>query len=128
MSISDCRTLETKRQLVRLPNGQVIGWFEGDSFTKCVCGSKHRLRRPPAWAIDAEVFDDDVKPKATQIIIWDKESNTKWKTSVETFDKHKGTLDRGFGRQYFLPLSRFQVTEPNGNKPLQLALWGDSDG
>ena len=127
MSISECRALQEERQHVSLPNGQVIGWFDGDTFMKAVCGSKHRLRKPPAWAIDASVFDKEVRSRATQIIIWDKESDTKWKTSVETFDRHKGTLDRGFGRQYFLPLSRFQVVHPNGNGPKQLSMWEGDD-
>ena len=32
--------------------------------------------------------------------------------------------DRGFRVQHLLPLSHWQVSEANGNKPAQLTLWG----
>lgn len=77
----------------------------------------------PRWAVDANFFDQQVKPFAKWFVIWDNESDTKWRVSVEHFDQHKGTLDRGFGLQYFLALSQWEIIEPNGNR--QLSLWGD---
>ncbi len=106
----------------------VIGWIADRVFHKSVVGSKHRLRQPPAWAIQADAFDEQVKPFATCIVIWDKEIDTRYRISVEHFDRHKGTLDRGFGVQYFLPLSHWEVIEANGNKPQQLSLWGSYNG
>jgi hypothetical protein len=119
--------INNKRQPVNLSDGRVIGWLEGETFTKPVCGSKHRLRQPPAWAIDAEAFDQQVKSQAKEIVIWDRESDTKYRASIEDFDQHKGEFDRGSGRQYFLVLPRWEVIKTNGNRPLQLALALEED-
>ena len=123
MSQKKCSLINNKRQPVNLSDGRTIGWLEGDTFVKPVSGSKHRLRQPPAWAVDAEAFDQQVKSQAEEIVIWDRESDTKYRASIEDFDQHKGEFDRGFGRQYFLPLARWK-TERNGNGGRQLSLWG----
>ena len=53
-----------KRKAAIKVGDRVVGYLEGngdkDKFTKSVVGSKHRLRCPPAWAIDAEVFDKEI--------------------------------------------------------------------
>jgi hypothetical protein len=115
------------RRPVKLPDGRVIGWLEGDTFIKPVSGSKHRLRKPPAWAIDAEAFDQQVKTQAKEVVIWDRESDTKYRASIEDFDQHKGEFDRGFFRQYFLALPRWEVINTNGNRPIQLAFALEED-
>jgi hypothetical protein len=125
MSVSNNST--KSRRPVKLPDGRVIGWLEGDTFIKPVCGSKHKLGQPPAWAIDAEEFDQQVKSQAREIVIWDRESDTKYRASIENFDQHKGEFDRGFGRQYFLVLPRWDVIKTNGNRPLQLAFALEED-
>ena len=125
MSISDCRTVEVKSQLVRLLDGKVIGWFEGDTFIKPVVGSKHKLRKPPSWAIQAEAFDEEVKPNARELVIIDRESGLRYRVSIETFARHSFRLNRGFGDQYALPIRFFQV-EGNGHR--QLTLWGNGNG
>jgi len=111
-----------ERKLVKVGE-KIVGYIEGRKFIKSVTGSKHKLRCPLAWAIDAEVFDREVEPNATEIVIIDKETGIKYHVSVETFDRLKGELDRGFGRQYFLMLNHWQV-ESNGNGHKQLSLWG----
>lgn len=118
-----CRGQQPPSQRLKLPNGRVIGRLEGDRFIKPVCASKHRLRTPPAWAIDAGVFDRSIRGLAREIVIWDRETDTRWRVQVEVFDEHKGTLDRGFGAQYFLPLPYWDVIDPNGDR--QLRLWED---
>lgn len=111
----------TKRKALKVGN-KTIGYFDGDRFIKPVIGSKHRLKYPPAWAIDAHAFDSEVMLHATEIVIQDKESGLEYHASVETFDRLKGELDRGFGRQYFLTLNHWQE---RGNGHQQLSLWGD---
>jgi hypothetical protein len=108
-----------------MENGKVIGYLERDVFIKPVVGSKHQLRTPPAWAIDATAFDTVIKPNAREIVVMDKETGIKYHTLVDTFDRLKGELNRGFGRQYFLTLGHWQVEE-NGNR--QLSLWGGGNG
>jgi hypothetical protein len=111
----------TDKKLVKLGD-KVVGCLEGSKFIKFVIASRHKLRYPPAWAIDADIFDTEIKPNCINIVVIDKETGTKYHASVSTFDKMKGELDRGFGRQYFLTLNNWQV-EHNGNR--QLTLWGD---
>ena len=119
---------DVKRQIVRSYDGKTIGYLESDVFVKPVIGSKHRLLKPPAWAVDAEAFDEQIRTKATTFRVEDKETDTVYEVSVDFFDQHKGVLDRGFGRQYFLPLARWKV-HPNGNseKSVQLPLGLDGD-
>ena len=126
------------RQTVKLPNGKIIGRFEENKFIKEVNGSKHKLRYPPAWAIDAEAFDEEIKFNATDIVVIDKETDIEYHASVKTFDRLKFELDRGWGIQYALTLSHWQVEgdvgdypvvtgvneEVNGDRQLSLFEWG----
>jgi hypothetical protein len=119
MSISYSNT--KLRHIVRVDD-KIVGTIENNTFTKSVTASKHQLRRPPAWAIDAQAFDEQIKLQADEIVIFDKESGIKYHTLVETFDHLKRQLNRGFGKQYFLTLNHWQVEE-NGYR--QLGLWED---
>lgn len=122
LAYSKTRCTACQRQTVMSCDGRTIGYLEGDTFIKPVIGSKHRLLKPPAWAVDSEAFDHQIKTMATMFRVEDKETDVVYEVSVAYFDEHKGQLDRGFGRQYFLPLSRWKVdSNGNGKKPLQLA-------
>jgi len=113
---------EKEKRLVKL-NGKCIGELKDGVFYKTVVGHRHQLRHPPAWAIQADVFDKLIKPNATKIVIKDKESGIEYHCSVESFCRLRGELDRGFGRQYFLTLNHW---ERHGNGHRQLSLWGGS--
>jgi len=106
-------------------HGKTIGCLGENTFVKRVRGSKHRLRCPPAWAIDAEAFDTQVKPNATEFVILDTESGLEYRCPVETFDRLKRVLSRGFGRQYYMVLSRWEI---GGNAHRQLGLWEGQRG
>ena len=121
--MASCINCSTKRKTIKVGN-KTIGNLEDNKFIKTVVGSKHQLKSPPAWAIDAQAFDNEVRSNVTEIVIKDKESGLEYHSSVEHFDKHKGTLDRGFGKQYFLTLNYW---EERGNGPYQLSLWGGGD-
>jgi hypothetical protein len=103
--------------------GKVVGYLQDNRFMKSVIGSKHRVRSPSAWAIDSDVFDEQIKSNAAEIVITDRETGKTYRCSVGTFDRLKGELNRGFGRQYFLTLKHWQV---NNNGHRQLSLWGES--
>ena len=111
------------KRLVKV-GSRTVGTLKDNRFIKQVIGSKHKLRYPSAWAIDAEAFDKEVRPNATEIIVIDKETGLKYHCQVKTFDRLKGELNRGFGRQYFLTLNHWLI-EGNGHR--QLSFWG-SDG
>lgn len=120
------RYFNTKAKRVVKAGDKIVGHLIGNRFIKSVIGSKHRLRFPSAWAIDAKVFDSEIRPNATEIIVIDKEAGLEYHCSVETFDQLKEELDRGFGKQYFLTLNHW-VVRGTGNH--QLKLWGgESNG
>ncbi len=122
MSNIDCIT--KPRKIISVGN-KVVGYIEGNTFFKPVLGSRHKLRNPPAWAIDAEVFDTQVKPNTVEMVVIDRETGTEYHISTELFDRLKGKLNRGFGRQYFLTLKHWE-TEDIDNK--QLRLWEGNVG
>ena len=104
---------------MKLPDGKVVGQLQGDVFIKPVVGSRHMLRTPRAWAMDAELYDE-IRPSIQRLVIQDKETGIEYYVSAEVFDRFRGVLDRGFGRQYFLPLPRWSVERPGDAKQLAL--------
>lgn len=114
-------------QTVRSYDGKIIGYLDCDTFVKPLCGSKHQLKQPPAWAIDALAFDEQIRPYAATFRIEDKETDTIYEVPVAFFDQHKGFLDRGYGPQYFLVLSKWEIVKQNGNGCKQLSLWDTSN-
>jgi len=117
----DCSTKE-KRPVKA--GSKVIGYIQNQQFIKPVDGSKHQLRCPPAWAIDAEVFDREVKSLASEIVILDKETGNRYIASVHSFDVKKKLIERGFGRQYYLTLSYWKLERADSGQ-LNLLSWGE---
>ena len=119
MSLSNIK--EHTRQVVKLPDGKVIGYIENETFIKEVLGSKHKLRCPPSWCISAYAFENEIKPNVTQIIVRDKESDIIYQTSIDNFVEHCFEIQRSsFEKQLALTLNYWQKEE-NGKK--QLRLW-----
>ena len=113
-----------QKELVKV-GGKVIGYIDGETFIKPVYASKHKLRQPPAWAIDADAFEEVIRPQVSQILIIDREDcGARYRVSVETFGRYAFEINRGHGRQYALPIGFFQVEE---NDDRQLSLWGNNE-
>ncbi len=106
------RNYTTEFQPVIGFNGKTIGHSDGHTFTKKIKGSKHILKKPPAIAIDAEAFDREIASTCQKIEVYDSESNRLYTSTTENFNHHKGTIDRGFGKQYFLPFHRWDSDTP----------------
>ena len=85
-----------------------IGRIEGDTFIKEVY-TRHQLRKPPAWCIDAEPFDKLIKPSCRYIRIIDKEKHRQYLSTTANFVENKGEIERGFGKQYFMILEKWEV-------------------
>jgi hypothetical protein len=116
------RTVAKTKRNIKL-NGKCIGFIEGDAFVKYVWGSCHQLRQPPAWCLSYEIFEKEVKPCVTKIVIKDTESGLTYVTSTENFTKYCFEIQRGgYEKQVACGLKHFQI-EGNGHK--QLSLWGD---
>jgi hypothetical protein len=113
----------TKEKRIVKAGNNYIGYLQGNQFIKPVDGSKHQLKCPPAWAIDAEVFDREVKPHASEIVILDRKTGNRYLASVHSFDVKKKSLNRGYGRQYYLPLSCWKLERADSGQ-LSLMSWG----
>jgi hypothetical protein len=81
-----------------------VGTITDRLFWKNVRGSRHMLRNPKGWAIEAEVFDALVD-QADTIEVTDLETNIVYTVDVRTFDMYQRKIRRGeFGPQYVLEL------------------------
>lgn len=82
-----------------------VGHVEGDSFDLGERqASRHMLRHPEAWAVDAQALADAEADGARTVRLRDVETGRDWVAPIEAFHQHGITLDRGAGRQVALPL------------------------
>lgn len=73
-------------------------------------GSMHLLKVPPAIAFDAARYDD-LRSGFDSIRVFDRESGETYACQAATFDRHRALCERGFGRQYFMALSRWSIND-----------------
>jgi len=91
--------------LVRDVQQHIIGDIDRGVFTKMVSGFKHFLRNPePAIAIDAVAFDAVVSRHAASLLVIDRDTGIRYQMRTQLFTESKKELDRGHGRQYYVPL------------------------
>jgi hypothetical protein len=96
-------------------DGRVIGAVYGRTFCKVIAFSRHALRRPPALAVDECALSQAREAGAEGIRIKDSESGKVYSVSIPFFKEHAFLLDRGFGRQYALPILYWTVRDSEGN-------------
>jgi len=102
--------------------GKVIGYLEDHTFTKRVIGSKHKLRKPPAWCISKEAFCEQIMPNTENVIVEDMESGLTYECPTKVFAEHAFEIQRGnFEPQLALTL-HYWKKQTNGHR--QLSLWG----
>lgn len=89
--------------------GQIIGAIEGNTFTKRVKGSKHMLRKPPAWALDDAVLRDLAARGVVHVVYVDTETGRTYRTTVVTLGSKGRVFNRGYGSQVFLPLGHWSI-------------------
>ena len=89
----------------------VIGNISDNRFYKSVMKSKHLMRNLNAWGVDAEALYDVIKPNANSIIVYDKENNVVYETTTQKFIDFGVEKDFGFGKQTFLPLKYWNMTD-----------------
>jgi len=106
---------------------KIIGQLLGNTFVKRVIGSKHQLRKPPAWCISKEAFCREILPNTENIIIEDQESGLTYQTSTETFAERAFEIQRGgFELQLALTLNYWE-RQDNGHRQLSLFEGGASN-
>jgi len=88
----------------RIAGALVDGWLR-----KIVQGSRHMLRSPRAWAIDAGALATARAAGALGVRVEDTESGRVYLADWAALDAHGYTFDRGHGRQIALPLRYWQL-------------------
>jgi hypothetical protein len=89
--------------------GKVVGHVAGDTFHKCVRGSRHRLRKPPAWALDVQNLANAETVGAQWVEMRDEETGRRYRAAIAEIRLHGFAIDRGFGRQIGLSLNRWEL-------------------
>ena len=120
----------------RRPQGPAHGRMVGDCWQKTVCASKHLLRVPKGWAMDAADLDAAQAVGARLVHLHDLETLRHYWATPATIRARGFVLERGAGRQIALPLEHWRATraeaaavaEPERGAPgvKQLALWGET--
>lgn len=104
--------------------GKAVGVVRGATFVKRVRASIHQLRKPPAWALDAQSLADAERAGAVRVQICDSENDTTYTASIADIRRRGFTVNRGYGLQIALPLELWAVTRPGEPVARQLALLG----
>jgi hypothetical protein len=109
------KAIVPQRLLIYGAQGKVRGVIENRVLRKAIRGSVHLLRKPPAIAIDARMYDR-YRPYFDEIEITDTETGTVYRVGAGYFDRQRFTIERGYGRQYTLELKHWQTTPPFGEQ------------
>jgi hypothetical protein len=88
------------------------GELHGDVYSKTVSGSIHRLKRPPAWAVDARDLVEAERRGAVRIEICDLETQITYTATIEQFRARALPVNRGYGPQLALELRDWTYTAP----------------
>jgi len=99
--------------------GKPVANLQGRVLRKRVRGSKHRLRVPPAWAVDEEILRQAEQDGARTVEVEDAETGIIYTAPLQEFWAKGIEIDRGFGRQLALPMGLWVVK----CGAQQLALW-----
>lgn len=106
-------------QYLSTPNGRNIAGAIRDGYlVKVTRASKHMLRSPKGWAIDAHALATARTAGAVGVRIEDQDTGKVYRADLATIDTHGWQFDRGYGRQIALPLQYWQVV----GLPVQAAL------
>jgi hypothetical protein len=117
----NCTTLKNPVNSAIKAEGRVIGYLLDHAFRKRVQGSKHMLKKPPAWCISKAAFCEQILPNTGSIIVEDMESGLTYQTLTETFAEYAFEIQRGsFEPQLALTLN-YGERQDNGHR--QVGLW-----
>lgn len=101
--------------------GRVIGKVELSTFKKTIQGSKHFLHKPLAIGFDVCSLEQAQQTGADTVQVYDKETRTTYRASMRQVWEQGIKLNRGYGWQIALPLSKWEVRTPG--KPSQKRLF-----
>lgn len=98
--------------------GRIVGVVRDQELVKRCQESKHMLRSPRGWAIDAHALSVARTLGAVGVRVEDTETGKVYRADLATIDAHGWIFDRGHGRQIALPIHYWQVV----GVPVQAAL------
>jgi hypothetical protein len=88
------------------------GKISNGVFSKTVKGSKHKLRKPPAWAVDIADLDEAERLGATLVEIYDIETHATYTATIEHIRDWGIYFDRCYGKTIALPLRYWHFIAP----------------
>lgn len=100
--------------------------IENATLKKSFTFSRHALKKPPALAVDLEIFQEAVSRGVKTVELYDRENNVFYTATVEQFRQHGFRINRGFGEQIALHLKHWTKSDKaaikGGRKHAQLPL------
>ena len=99
--------MKPKRTPIYTDDGRVACYFNGRELVKSAVESKHMLRTPPAWAWDVAVIESGLELGAEALLIETRDTNKRYRVSMDVFLDRKGVLNRGHNLQWFLVLKHW---------------------
>lgn len=96
-------------------SGRVVGEVSGDVLRRVIHGSRHLLREPVAIAHETGVLDQAERLGAVRVEVRDVETGALYATTIGTIRAHGFKVNRGFGEQIAMRLSRWTVNGRPGS-------------
>ena len=109
------KAIVPQRLIIYGAQGKIRGIIENRVLRKEICGRIHLLRKPPAIALDARMYDR-YRPYFDEIEITDADTGIVYRASARYFDRFREVIERGYGKQYALELKRWHTNAPVGGQ------------
>ena len=106
-----------QRLVIYGAQGKIRGIIENRVLRKEIRGRIHLLRKPPAIALDARMYDR-YRPHFDEIEITDADTGIVYRASARYFDRFREVIERGYGKQYALGLKHWHTNAPVGGQLL----------
>ena len=98
--------------------GRIVGMVRDHELVKRVQESKHLLRSPRGWAVDAYALSVARTLGAIAVRIEDTETGKVYRADLATIDAHGYRFNRGYGDQVALQLKFWQLQGAPTQQPL----------
>lgn len=96
-------------QYLRSADNRIAGALVGGYLRKIVQGSRHMLRSPRGWAIDAHALATARAAGALGLRVEDTETGRVYLADWAALDAHGYSFNRGYGDQVALPIQYWQL-------------------
>ena len=89
--------------------GRLVAHMEEGIVQAVKSESRHKLRKPEAWAFDECIIDNAEEAGAHTICVQTSDTGKRFTTSMDTFRTLAVSFTRGHGPQLALPLAHWQL-------------------